>query len=84
MPDVGGCGVQVLAHLTVLVDCPGKIQTEVQNILKIVGFRSGSREPVTRIKFTNCFAYMKANLFVIAQLSTLSKLILLFESQSSN
>lgn len=51
------------------------INCEVQHILKIAGFRSGGRKPVTRNNFTNCFSYLKANLFVTAQLSTLIKII---------
>lgn len=86
MPAAGGRGAQVLAHWTVLVDCPGEKKNivykalEVQHILKIVGFRFGGGKPVSRNNFPNCSAYLKANLFITAQLSPLSKLFLPFES----
>lgn len=84
MPAVGSHGVQVLTHLTVLVNCSRNIQTEVQNILTVVGFRFGGRAPMTRNDFTNCYACMEANLSITPQLSALSKLFLFFDSQSSN
>lgn len=84
MPAVGSHGVQVLTNLTVLGDCSRNIQTEVQNILTVVGFRFGGRAPMTRNDFTNLYACMEANLSITPQLSALSKLFLFFDSQSSN